>query len=143
MVITFILHTGKKVEISDLDDNANWLDAAEILLDNGLIQEEDLILLEENPASYNRVSDSGNNRYNFSNQQFSGNNAETSSRPKLKKKSHSDSITQSKPSSGLKKKSSANTHSANPNKASNLKKKQSQPPRRRKYKKRQFQCLPG
>ena len=60
MVITFILHTGKKVEISDLDDNANWLDAAEVLLDNGLIDEEDLILLEENPASHNRVSGSGN-----------------------------------------------------------------------------------
>lgn len=135
MVITFILHTGKKVEISDLDDNANWLDAAEILFDNDLINEEDLILLEENPASHNPISDSDNNRYNFSNQQFSGDNAETSSRPKLKKKSHSENITQSQPSSGLKKKSSANTHSANPNKASNLKKKQSQPSSQKKIQK--------
>ena len=92
MVITFILHTGKKVEISDLDDNANWLDAAEILFDNELINEEDLILLEENPASHNPISDSGNNRYNFSNQQFSGGNAEESARPKLKKKSDSDKL---------------------------------------------------
>ena len=121
------MHNGKKVEIRDLDENANWLDAAEVLFDNGLIEEEDLILLEENPASHNLIIDSDNNRYNFSNQQFSRNNAETSTRPKLKKKSHSDNITQSQPSSGLKKKSSVNTYSTNPNKASNLKKKQSQP----------------
>lgn len=127
MVITFILHTGKKVEISDLDDNANWLDAAEILFDNELINEEDLILLEENPASHNPISDSGNNRYNFSNQQFSGGNAEESARPKLKKKSDSENITQSQPSSGLKKKSSANNNPASPVKANKLKKKQSQP----------------
>ena len=49
MLITFILHTGKKVEISDLDENANWLDAAEILFDNELINEEDLIIQKRDP----------------------------------------------------------------------------------------------
>jgi len=60
MVTTFIMHNGKKVEIRDLDENANWLDAAEVLFDNGLIEEEDLILLEENPASHNLIIDSDN-----------------------------------------------------------------------------------
>lgn len=131
MVITFILQDGRKVEISDLESNATWLDAAMILFESELINEEDLIIIEENPKASNRTS-SGDDVYNFGNQQFSNSIGEAQTTPPLKKKLGSNNQNISKPRSGLKKKSSPSKEQRNSPPPSStapkaLKKKQSQP----------------
>lgn len=131
MVVTFILQNGRKVEISDLEQNATWIDAAMILFESELIGEEELIIIEENPKSSNRTS-SGDDVYNFGNQQFSNSIGEAQTTSPLKKKLGSNNQNISKPRSGLKKKSSPSKEQRNTSAPSSaapkaLKKKQSQP----------------
>ena len=126
MVITFILGNGRKVEISDLEPASNWIDAAMILFDNDLIDEEELILIEENPIAHKQIS-SGDDIYNFKNQQFSSSVAAEPTKKGLKKKLGSDTQTPIKPRSGLKKKSPSNQATPTPTTANTMKKKQSQP----------------
>lgn len=131
MVVTFILQNGRKVEISDLEQNATWIDAAMILYESDLIGEEELIIIEENPKASNRTS-SGDDVYNFRNQQFSNSIGEAESKTPLKKKLGSNNQNISKPRSGLKKKSSPSKEQSNTPAPSSpapnaLKKKQSQP----------------
>ena len=131
MVVTFILQNGRKVEISDLEQNATWIDAAMILFESELIGEEELIIIEENPKASNRTS-SGDDVYNFGNQQFSNSIGEAQTTSPLKKKLGSNNQNISKPRSGLKKKSSPSKEQRNTSAPSSaapkaLKKKQSQP----------------
>ena len=124
MIITFILTNGRKIEISDLETTANWIDAAMILFDKEMIDEEELIQLEENPIATEQIS-SGGDVYNFGNQQFSSSSAEKHTKKPLKRKLRTENQVQSKPRSGLKKKSSSKP--STPVEAKIMNKKQSQP----------------
>jgi hypothetical protein len=47
MDVIVILHSGRKIEMSDVTATMTWIDVAVILLDNGIIDENELIEIED------------------------------------------------------------------------------------------------
>jgi len=58
MDVIVILHSGRKIEMSDVTATMTWIDVAVILLDNGIIDENELIEIEDDTRFSRPISSS-------------------------------------------------------------------------------------